>query len=492
MTTSSSKAWMPYLVFLLALPWWASGARAWHQAGQAEPPVAVVEPRTDNPVALEAVEEPVVVPGAGDFPSPVGGAWANAGAGFASGNPGATNLFTGTGALGRFLGLAEDSPVRLGGIWIGDANWLMAGGLQPGDWTGDSLTLLEANLDGDRAFNWKGSLFSIEFLQYAGQQANLDAGSVQGYNNLPGPPPLVRQELYKLWWRQELLDGRLVFRVGKQVPTVDFANVVNPTPTNLASAAIPAVTGLIFTPAFVNPAMLGPTPGYYNSATGFSTAINLTERFYVRYGVFDGSLAVGEQTGLMGPQFNGYYFNIWEAGRSWALGPFEKPGRFGLGFWHQTGELPTPAGGRDNGATGFYLFGTQRLWFRNPGVDISGISGFYQFGCNSSNAMMVRQFFGAGLTGFSLIPSRPKDSMGCGFGWGLLNEDPQAGSFFFGCVGPNPTPLRDNELMLQGYYQAHLFGDTFLEPALSFLPNPGIRPDIPAAWAMTLRILCQF
>src|SRR5436190_501018 len=45
-----------------------------------------------------------------------------------SANPGANNIVTGTGALGRFLGFPKDSGVYLGGTWIGDGGWLMSGG----------------------------------------------------------------------------------------------------------------------------------------------------------------------------------------------------------------------------------------------------------------------------------------------------------------------------------------------------------------------------
>ena len=48
----------------------------------------------------------------------------------------------------------------------------------------------------------------------------------------------------------------------------------------------------------------------------------------------------------------------------------------------------------------------------------------------------------AGLTGFGLVPGRPKDLMGCGLAWGWLNTDPGAGAFFFPEVpGPNGTAL---------------------------------------------------
>jgi porin len=51
---------------------------------------------------------------------------------------------------------------------------------------------------------------------------------------------------------------------------------------------------------------------------------------------------------------------------------------------------------------------------------------------------------------------------------------------------------RSYELMLQAYYQAHLFGDTFLQPTLSFIPAPGAAANLPSAVAATLRLSVLF
>src|SRR5262245_42044290 len=145
-----------------------------------------------------------------------------------SGNPGASDIITGTGTLGRLLGFGKDSGVYLGGVWIGDGNWLMSGGLDPGQWSYESLTLLSLTLDSEKLVGLKGGLFGIEFLQFSGQPANEQAGVVQAYEGLEASRPLVRQELYELWWRQVLLDGKLIVRIGKSIPTFDFDNVSRP------------------------------------------------------------------------------------------------------------------------------------------------------------------------------------------------------------------------------------------------------------------------
>ena len=406
-----------------------------------------------------------------------------------SSNPVAVDILTGTGKLGELLGFTKDSGVRLGGVWIGDASGVLAGGLEPGRWGLNSLAVIDLSLDTEKLVNHSGGLFGIDFLQFSGQPTNRLAGTVQGFDSLQGLPPLNRQELYQLWFRQEFGD-RLSIRVGKMVPTYDFNNVSKPVAVAEESAAIPSVTGVTYTPIFVNPTIIGKLPGYYNSATGVTVNFTPTEQIYINFGAYDGSLAIGDQTGLLGPQFNGHYFLIAETGVAYRLGEQEKPGVFAVGTWFQTGTLTAVNNAKVNGANGVYLFGSQRLWFRSPGVDNSGVSGFYQFGANNSNTMIARQFFGSGLTAFGLVPGRKNDSFGWGMAWSFLNDDPNAGAFFFPSL-PGTT-LGTNELLTQWYYQMQVRPAVYFQSAATYIPNPGVRPDTPAAFALTIRVTALF
>jgi len=393
-----------------------------------------------------------------------------------SANPGAVNQITGTGQAGGWLGFTKDSGVFLGGVWAGDTNYLISGGEQPGSWSWDSLLILSLGLDSEKLVGWKGGKFGIDFLRFDGDPTNQRAGSVQGYNSLPGLPPLHRSELYQLWWRQELFDGKLILRVGKMVPTADFNNVLRPVPMQDQSLFIPSVSGLLFTPVFVNPTLLGVMPGYYNSACGVTTTFAPTKNFYFSYGVYDGNIANGTQTGTRGPEFNGYYFNIGEAGAAWEICSDSLPGSLGVGVWHQSGQLRAKDVS-ESGATGAYLFGSQRIWLRHPGKDNSGITGFFQFGANNSNTLPVNQYFGSGLTAFGLVPGRSQDSAGAGMACSWLNGN---------------ILHRSSELMFQAYYQAHIVAATYVEPAISYIPTPGTNPDLDAAWATTLRVTVLF
>ncbi len=105
-------------------------------------------------------------------------------------------------------------------------------------------------------------------------------------------------------------------------------------------------------------------PGYYNSAYGIATTFAPGKNWYVSYGIYDGSLARGNQTGIrVTPDFSGYYFQIGEAGTAWLLGPERLPGSLGLGGWGQTGQLTAGSGQQavqQNGTDGLYAFGSQR------------------------------------------------------------------------------------------------------------------------------------
>ena len=394
-----------------------------------------------------------------------------------SGNPSAVNILTGTGALGELLRIPKSSGVRLGGLWIGDYNALLNGGSDAntnGVWTGNSSGILDLFIDLNKAVGWKGGSLGTEFLQFNGQPTNTDAGVVQGYNSLTGSPPLNRSEWYQLWLYQELLDKKLSIRIGKTVPTYHFNNVSKPVPTNDPAVFIPSVSGLIYTPIFVNTTLLGAIGGYYNSVCGVVAVIAPTEQSYINIGVYDGNVARGVQTGLGGPHFNGYYFSIIEGGYGWAT---SRPGIAAIGAWYQSGLLEASCQ-TQNGTGGVYAFGSQALWIAESETTSKGnISSFWQLGWNNSRTLPMNLFVGGGLTGFALVPKRPNDSFGIGFAWSRLNP------YQFS---------RSSELMIQGYYQAQVYKSFYFQPVISYIPNPGADPTKSNVWAATGRLTVLF
>lgn len=398
-----------------------------------------------------------------------------------SSNPAAVNVGTGSGALQQYLerkfNIKDNHGIAGQGAWIGDSNKLFSGGIPNAKkTTSNSVLLLDLTIEMEKFNGWKGGLFSAQFLQQNAQNTNAQAGVIQGYNSLPDIPPFNRSELYAIWYRQEFLDDKLFVRVGKTITTLDFNNVIKPVPLSTGNPNVPAVTSLIYTPLFINPAVDGIMPGYTNSAYGITATFTPSKEWYLSYGIYDGNLASGKQTGLTGPTFNGRSFQVGETGLAWLLGDNHMPGTTGIGLWHQKG-LIKQGSLTESSASGAYLFGSQRLWYRHPGHDISGISSFYQYSINNSSAMPMKQSVGAGLTAFGLVPNRDDDSMGAGFSLAWLNAR---------------STNRTSELMYQIYYQAKLLTDIYLEPALSYVPAPGQNTNLSPVLAGTIRAIILF
>ncbi|CAN5848649.1 hypothetical protein BH11PSE3_BH11PSE3_27780 [soil metagenome] len=395
-----------------------------------------------------------------------------------SGNPAATTFTTGTGWLGRTLGIPDDWGIKLGGLWLADTNIVAAGGSQPGLWTANSALIIGVGIDANKLADWRGGSFGFQFLQLNAGNTNGEAGSVQGYNSLVGLAPFRRSELYQAWYLQEMVPDTLQVRIGRSVPTYDFNNVMRPVTFPDRARNIASVSGLAFTPVFINTTLLGVLPGYYNPGDGVTVNFTPRKDLYINLGVYDGNNARGVQSAFNGPQFNGYWFNIAEIGTNWLLGDNNHPGQFAVGAWRQTGLLNGPGGITQDGTQGLYLFGSQQISFGlNKSVPDSSISLFYQFGINNAETLPVNRYYGAGITAFAMIGERSQDSMGVGMALSKLNPNLFA---------------RATELMFQAYYQAHLYGATFLQPTVSFIPTPGAAPNLPSTVALTMRLTMLF
>lgn len=398
-----------------------------------------------------------------------------------SSNPAAVNVGVGSGLLQKTiqkqLDIQDSHGIAFQGAWIGDTNQLMSGGIQNAqDNTNNSVLLLNLHIDLEQSHLWHGGTFNAAFLQQNAQNTNGQAGVIQGYNSLPDIPPYNRSELYNLWLRQAFFNDTFFLKIGKTITTLDFNNVIKPVVLEAGRPNIPAVTSIIFTPIFINPTVDGIMPGYTNSAYGITLNYTPIKQWYLSYGVYDGNLAQGKQTGLTGPTFNGSYFHVAETGAAWVVGKQRRPGNLGVGAWHQTG-LIQQAPFTEQNASGVYAFASQRLWYKNPGFTTEGISSYYQAGYTNSTVLPMTKYIGFGFTAFGLIGDRLDDSLGIGTALSWLNK-----------VRTN----RSSELMFQAYYQAKINSLIYIEPVISYIPTPGTSRDLGPALAGTIRAIVLF
>jgi len=402
-----------------------------------------------------------------------------------TGNPAATEVNPGTGQLGEWIaekiGMPEETGLRLGGVGVADFNWLMAGGESPGRTSWNFLFIVGLNADLEKLIHLPGSEIAVDALFFRGQPTNDYAASAQGYNGLPGAPPLQRGELYQFYWKQRWFEDRLVWRLGKQLPSVTFNNVLQGLPVREGALMLPAVSGLIYTPVFTNPTMLGVLPGYYNSAYGFSVTALPFSHLYLSGGIYDGALAQGFNTGnLAWPVFNGSWFMIGEIGVDWQLTTDGYLGRAAFGGWNQTGTLSTGSGVSEDGTYGFYGFASQTVWEGRRAGDATsqqGLVTFLQLGINDSETLPINGYVGGGATVFGVVPGRTADSFGAGFALSWLNRN---------------VFERDHELMWQVYYQAQLTENFIFQPTLTYIHQPGQDPHASNAWALGARLTFLF
>ncbi|WP_239651436.1 hypothetical protein [Neosynechococcus sphagnicola] len=76
-----------------------------------------------------------------------------------SGNPAASEMTVGVGSLGRWLELNEKSPIRLGGILIGNVSQQISGGSQSGTTNFNGTATLGLGIDLEKAVGWQGAFF---------------------------------------------------------------------------------------------------------------------------------------------------------------------------------------------------------------------------------------------------------------------------------------------------------------------------------------------
>lgn len=415
-------------------------------------------------------------------------------------SPAGDSLRRGTGELGRLLGIPKDSPLSLGGEWIGNGSSQMSGG-----WIGPygrqsfgQAGFLDLRLDLDKAKVWKGAEVWVQGLQYnVLNNGNNAAGSVQQFNNLISAPPFTRTELYTYGLKQKLLQGQLEVSLGKLFAGYYFGAVARPIPDQDPAIAGGANTNLLFLPPYSQPTFVGREPGYPDSTLGGVITLQpnlLQRRAYLSVGVFDGRTGLGPvgsiATGLQaGGSLNGPLLTMAEAGSVWSVGSKQLPGSLAVGLWSQSGKLTTPCSTTANTrncpiesrATGTYAYAIQTLATFARGGKPGKLMGFLQGGTTPSTTNMVRGSATAGLELVAPFKGRPLDSYGFGISWATLNNNPAADWGF------NP-----NELMLQLTGRVHIWQNIYIQPAITWLPEVGFEQAKTNATTFTLQLSTSF
>ena len=356
---------------------------------------------------------------------------------------------------------------NLTGNWWGALGKLQTDGITP------SVTLLQAasenfsggirtnridwryrldatlTLNTQKVFGWKGGSAFVDFMAHGGQNpANDLVGALQAISAIDQNPDT---RLDQIWYRQEFLDDKLWFKIGRIDATYDLDHIRD---------AQPFLNGSFgFSPSiFV-------FPSYPFSAWGGEFSWQPIHLLTFRGGLFDGNTS---NTLPAIPSNNPYavenpygLFALSEESLNWNLGEPRLHGTLTFGQWYHSGSFQTYSGGTRRNACGFYGYIDQTLWKvrHSDGQDASRIGAFLQYGWANDRLTEIDQNLSGGLRWRGLIPTRPDDNTGIGSTW--IHISPYA-----------HTP-KSYELSIEGFYSAQLTPWLNIQPDLQYVVNPG-------------------
>jgi porin len=362
----------------------------------------------------------------------------------------------------------ENAGVAFDVLLTADYSKNFQGGI---DTAGDAFRhLLEATIQIDTAklVHLPGGTLFIDFQQQNGTNGSLTlTGDLQRFDDIDADG---RTQIAELWYQQLLFNDVLRLKIGKVDANTEFALMTN------AKEFLNATTG--FTPTIL--AM----PTYPDPAMSVNVFVE-PRHFYMKFGLYDGALQRGIQTGEHGPAtFWGPpsdWFLIGEMGPTWSLRRDHLPGRLGVGGWYATGSFQDVAPGSTHvteGTGGAYATLDQTLYRLHPDVasNPAGLSAYLQFGHSHPSVALLDTQVGGGLRWFGVVPHRPADVIGLGATYAHISQRAEL--------------LYDHELAIETFYKLQLTPWASVQPDVQYIQHPGGKFD--DAIVGTLRVQVDF
>lgn len=309
-----------------------------------------------------------------------------------------------------------------------------------------------------------GTVF-INYQNLVGRDASRDVGDLQKFSNIDSNE---RSQLAEFWYEQWLFNKRLRFKIGRMQSDSEFAFVEN------GGDFIHGSQGHSPT-IFVMPA-------YPDPASGVALFVYPTETIYAGFGVYDGALGRGVNTGVHGPHTLDLadLFFIGEVGKKWAFTQRRLPGRIGLGGWGHHGRFERFSGKMQSGTAGMYFVIDQMLWRENPELeeDTQGVASYLQYGYADKAVSEIAHHVGAGLTWTGFFSGRDSDVMGLGTNWARLSDYADFRHSY--------------ELAFEWFYKFAFSQQLVLKPNLQCILNPSGGNTAAHALIGTLRVEWSF
>ncbi len=347
------------------------------------------------------------------------------------------------------------------------------GGLHEGGSAFRHLLSINATLDLATALGWPSGTVFVDFQTQDGEIGSDEVGDYQYVGDWDADG---LTQVSELWFEYEFLDGAVRTKIGKVDANWEFEYTELGWEFVHGSAAYPATNLLL--------------PTYPNPATSVNLFVSPTEWVTFAFGVYDGALAEGVNTGSRGPStFFGAPADLYLIGEvdfHWAIGASGASGRIAVGGWHSTGTFERFDGGEDDGTSGFSLTFDQMLWVTEPsedgepsGFEERGIGVFLQYDWADPDVMPTDNHLEAGATWRGPCSARQRDLLGVYASWVHFSDEPGAGF------------SESGELALELMYKAFVTPAAAVQPYVQYIINPG-GVDLPDAVNIGVRLTVTF
>lgn len=343
------------------------------------------------------------------------------------------------------------------------------GSNKPSAYLGSVVASLD--LDTGALGAWSGGTLHAHVQHLHGEGiTEAHVGSLQTISNLDAEPFTT---LAEYWYRQELLDGRLALKVGKQEGNVDFAA------SDYAGNLLDASFGVF--PTLV----LSTYPDWGLGIAGFASPTDwLTFQAAVFDGAPDGRAPLGGTTALDPDSGQLIVGEVQLHSAPWTGG---LGGTLRLGGWYHTAEapaLPEADGSTDevmfDHNHGFYgIFDHKLFEPAGEGREDEGLGLFLQAGYAPQDRNEARLYLGGGLAYTGPIPGRAADVIAIGCGHVGLARSIRA------------AEGRTSETLLELTYRAQLTGFLTLQPDAQYVLRPSGDSSLPNAFVTGIRLVAD-
>lgn len=362
----------------------------------------------------------------------------------------------------------DDAGVIFDAEHVFDWSRVLHGGLNNSQSAFRQLANMNLTLDTQRLGWWDGGVFLVAVQNHNGPNGSDLAGDLQTFSNIDADG---RTQASAVWFEQTLFDDRLRIKLGKMDANEDFAFPEH---------------GVLFLQSSMG---FSPTifafPSYPDPATAIAAFWQLSDEVTLGYGLFDGALSAGIETGRVGPETffdgTGGLFHIAQVEARWSGWEGTLNGRGSIGGWFHSGRFDRFDGSSDDGTSGLFMTLDHEL-FRESSLDADwqGLAGFMQYGLADGRVSPFEQHIGGGLTWTGALPTRDQDVMGVGVSWVRLSQAAGAG-FSTG-----------HETSFELFYQAQITGWMKVVMDVQYIDSPGGLSSTPDALVSTIRTIVNY